>query len=241
MSTSGRNILPRAEEKFLGIEARSIREIIFGIEDGLITTLSIVLGVSGAVASNGIIIVAGIAALIAEAISMSAGAYLSVKSQREFFERKLRDELDEISQKPEEEKDEIRQIYEAKGFVGAQLNVIVEQITSDRKLWLREMAASELGLIPERFENPVNAASIFLTSSMVGVIPLLPYLFLDVTNSIIAAVISTLLVLFTAGALKSKLTKTSWLKSGLEMMAIGMLAGTLGYLVGTALRVSTLY
>ncbi len=234
-------MLPRAEERFLGIEARSIREIIFGIEDGLITTLSVVLGVSGAVADRGIIIVAGIAALIAEAISMSAGAYLSTKSQREFFERKLRDELDEIRHKPHEEKDEIRQIYEAKGFTGDQLDAIVEQITSDRRLWLREMAAGELGLIPERFENPVRAASIFLVSSMVGVIPLLPYLLLDVANSIIAATISTIIVLFAAGALKSKLTKTNWLKSGSEMMAIGMLAGILGYLVGTALRVSAIH
>lgn len=234
-------MMPKPEEKFLGIEASFIREVIFGIEDGLITTLSVVLGVSGAVAENRIIIVAGIAALLAEAISMSAGAYLSTKSQREFFERKIKDELDEIRVKPYEEKDEIRKIYEAKGFTGEQLNAIVEQITSDRQLWLREMAASEHGLIPERFENPTKAASIFLTSSSVGVIPLVPYFFLNVNSSIIASILGTALILFAAGALKSRLTKTGWLKSGLEMAGIGMLAGTLGYLVGTTLRASPIF
>lgn len=224
------------QEKFLGIEARSIREVIFGIEDGLITTLSVVLGVSGAVANNRIVIVAGIAALLAEAISMSAGAYLSTKSQREFFERKLADEFDEIRHKPHEEREEIRQIYKTKGFTGNQLEAIVEQITSDRELWLREMAAAELGLIPERFENPVRTAIIFLASSMSGVIPLLPYFFLNLSNSIIAAVLGTMLILFGAGSLKSKLTKTNWMKSGFEMLAIGMLAGVLGYIVGMSLK-----
>lgn len=234
-------MLARQEEKFLGVEARSIREVIFGIEDGLITTLIVVLGVSGAIAENRIVLVAGIAALIAEAISMSAGAYLSTKSQREFYERKMRDELEEIHRKPHEERDEIRQIYQAKGFVGNQLDAIVEQITSDRELWLREMAASELGLIPERFENPLRSAAIFLISSFVGVVPLLPYSLLDVGESVVAAVSSTMLILFAAGVLKSKLAKTSWLKSGLEMTIIGMFAGILGYLVGTALRISAVF
>ncbi len=230
-------MLLSTEERFLGIEARSVRETIFGIEDGLITTLSVVLGVSGAIAANRIIIVAGIAALVAEAISMSAGAYLSSKSQREYFERKLADEMEEIKRKPREEIEEIRQIYESKGFTGEQLDAIVQQITSDRELWLREMATGELGLIPERFENPVKSALIFLSSSMVGVIPLLPYFFLSVNNSVFAAILSTMLILFTTGVLKSRLTKTNWLKSGTEMLALGMLAGLFGYLVGTSLKI----
>ncbi|MBI2583828.1 MAG: VIT1/CCC1 transporter family protein [Candidatus Aenigmarchaeota archaeon] len=218
------------------IRTTGIREIIFGAEDGIVTTLGVVLGVAAAGnASTLIVIVAGLAAMLAEAISMGVGSYLSAKSQRELVEEQMRIERQEMKEKPDEERKEISDIYYKKGFRGKELSSIVKKITSNKKLWLQEMLVWELGIMPKKNEVPSKTATIFFLASLLGIIPILPFLFLSVTSAIPYSVILGFGTLFLTGALKTKLTKRSWLKSGSEMMMLGILAALAGYAIGALL------
>src|SRR5262249_45093579 len=155
------------------------REIVFGMNDGLLTSMGFVAAVSGALEEPGPILASGLAALVSGTLSMGIGGYISVKAQREFYESEIRREIHEMATMPEHETEEVRQLYRAKGFRGADLGRIVAHITSNRNTWLKVMMEEELGLFPEHETKPlVSATYIGLSFALGAVVPLLPYFFL---------------------------------------------------------------
>ncbi len=215
-------------------KGRAIREIVFGANDGLVTTIGFVAGVTGSLAETRLVLLAGMAEMFAGAISMFFGAYISSKSQREFFVKEIRRERRELEENPEEEKEETRIIFRDMGFEDDEVETIVSRLTKNKKSWLRIMMREEMGIIVEEMENPLKIGTIMGISFTIGAIPpLLPYLFIDDAYSAlkVAAPIS-LATMFAIGVGKTRITKTSWLKSGLEMLVIGSAAAGVGYLLG---------
>lgn len=214
---------------------KAVREVLLGMNDGLVTTLSFVAGVSGIIADNNIILLTGFLGMLAGAISMFCGAYLSIKSQREFFDKEIEREEKEVDEVPEVERDELRTIYQRKGFQGEDLERIVAHLTSDKERWVRSMMEEELRLFPEHFEKPLAIASLIGSSYIGGaVIPLSPYLFLINPSALQAAIMISAAVLFGVGAGKAQFTRRHWLSSGLEITGIGLAASAACYLIGRA-------
>jgi vacuolar iron transporter family protein len=212
---------------------RVLREIVFGMNDGLISQLGFVAGVSGALEVTGPIVAAGLAALVAGTVSMAIGGYVSAKAQREFYESEIRREVHEMATMPEHETEEVRQLYRAKGFEGAELDRIVKHITANRDVWLKVMMEEELGLFPEHETHPlVSSAFIGCSFALGALIPLLPYFFLAPGLSLAVAVALSMLTLFGIGAAKARLTHRPWLPSGLEIMGFGLVAAVVGYVIG---------
>jgi len=219
----------------------AIREIIFGIEDGLISMLGIVLGVAGGTGSAGLVIIAGIAAIFAEAISMAAGAYLSTKAQLEFYHREMEREKREMRDIPEVERKEVRDIYQKKGFKGAELERVVDVITANKGRWLRVMMREELGLVPENLHPLRDGAVIGLAAVFGGICPLAPFFLLPIGAASITAVVVTIVALFGAGVAKTRVTAGSWVRSGLEMAIVGGLAAAAGFAIGWLLGVGPVH
>jgi len=215
-----------------------LRDFVYGANDGIITTFAVVAGVAGADLSASIVLILGAANLLADGFSMSSGNYLSEKSNREYVTSELKKEEWEIEHLPEEEKKEIREIYQAKGLSGQVLEEVVKAITADKKLWAKEMLVHELGLLPneEKVKPLATAGVTFVAFVVAGVIPLLPYIFnLPVYSSFVWAIIFTGLALFIVGSLRALLTEKKWWLSGLEMLMVGALAASVAYVVGAFL------
>ncbi len=215
---------------------QKLRDFILGGQDGLVNVLGVILGVATATNNVGIVIIAGLAATFAESISMAAVAYTSIKAEKEFYQSEVEREKREIDEEPEMEKHEIREIYYEKGFRGKDLELIVDKITADKKIWLNVMMREELNLSDRDLKNPLNNAIVVGVSALYGsVIPLAPFFFLPISQAIIASLILSLITLFAAGALKAKYLGRNALKSGLELAAIGMTAALVGYAIGAVL------
>jgi predicted membrane protein (TIGR00267 family) len=225
---------PNHDEAWHTPSGRFIREVLFGMNDGLVSTIGFVAGVTAAVMQSRIVLLTGLAEVVAGALSMAIGAYLATKAQREFFEHEIRRERREIEEVPEREAQEIREIFTHLGFLPDEVEMIVRRVTSDKELWVRFMLREELGILEETFDDPKKVGVIMGGSFAVGgAVPILPYFFLDdVHAGLWAAVALSLLFLFGIGVGKSRLTKIHWLRSGLEILALGSLAAGLGYLIG---------
>jgi len=216
----------------------AMRELVFGVNDGLVSTLSLVSGVAGAAVSQGVVLLAGLAGLLSGAISMAAGAYISTKSQREVYEAQVAREREELEQEPEEEKAELRTLYRLKGYSVEEAERLVERISQDQDLMLESLVRDELGLMPEAFPNPLLAGAQSGGAFVVGAfIPLIGYLFFSgMTATVVSAGIS-IAALFVVGVLKTLFTGLSWLRSGLEMVVIGISATAITYWIGSLLDV----
>jgi VIT1/CCC1 family predicted Fe2+/Mn2+ transporter len=213
--------------------AGMLSDIILGGQDGLVNVLGIVLGVASATSDRFLVLIAGLVATFAESISMAAVAYTTARAEQDHYRSELEQEKWEIEHLPEVEEEEIRLIYMKKGFRGKELAQMVKSITSNKELWLSTMMSEELGLMPVESYNPIRAAAIVGFSAIVGsVIPLAPFIFFSVQESIIISLIVGTIVLFAVGAYKAKITVGKWWKSGAEMAIIGMVAAISGYLVG---------
>jgi len=215
-----------------------LRDFILGWQDGLVNVLGIILGVATATASTKIVLISGLAATFAESISMTAVAYTSMKAANDFYKAERQRELREIRDMPKIEKQEIRDIYYKKGFRGRTLETIVRTITSNKKRWLDIMMEEELKLSPEK-TSPLQDAVIVGISAVIGsLIPLSPYLFFDVGSALWYSLIISSIVLFGIGFVKARLTTGSLLKSGIEMIVVGMVAAVAGYFIGSILGVA---
>ena len=216
-----------------GISGGFLRDVILGGQDGLVNVLGIVLGVGGATLSTRTVILAGLAATVAESISMAAVAYTSTKAAKEYYEAKLVQGREEIKKFPELEKEEIRQIMINKGFRKQLLNKVVHRFTSNPKHWAETMMEHKLKLSLEDYAHPLKDAVLVGISSVVGsLIPLIPFLFFDVVTGIWTSLIISSLALFVVGSAKARITiGTPW-KAGVEMMAIGILAALAAYGIG---------
>ena len=226
------------EEAWHSPKGRRVREVVFGMNDGVISTISFLLGVVGAFASHQAVLVSGLAEVLAGTISMFFGGYLSTKSQQEFFEHEIAREKREIEEMPGRERDEIRQIYRAKGFHDEkELDLVVQRITADKKIWLKCMMEEELGLILESMDSPFKVGAFLGASFLVGgFIPLVPFIFLDTVLALKTSLVFTGSALFLLGGIKTAITRRPWIKSGLEVLLIGVFAAAAGYLIGLFLK-----
>ena len=210
-----------------------VRDWIYGGIDGTITTFAIVTGVVGADMPGGVVLVLGLANLIADGFAMGAGNYSATKADLDDHRRLLAIERKHIALEPSGEREEIRQIFAGKGFSGDELERIVDVITSDEDRWANTMAVEEYGLSPV-VKSPIVAA--FNTSAafvVCGLVPLVSYL---VAYRLSWSVAATGLVFFGIGAAKSRWSLAGWARSGAETLAIGMSAAGLSFCIGHALK-----
>ena len=217
----------------------NLRAAVFGVNDGLVSNASLILGVAGASANNSIILLSGVAGLLAGAFSMAAGEYVSVRSQREMFEHQIGLECDELAQYPEEEAEELALIYAARGLAREDALKLAKAIIADPAQALDTLAREELGLNPEELGSPWGAAIFSFLSFAAGALaPLLPFLALGGDRALPVSIGITALALFAVGAAISLFTGRSALRDGLRMLAIGAAAGGLTYAIGRMLGVS---
>lgn len=219
---------------------RQIREVVFGMNDGLVSTVGFVAGVTGSINNSRIIFLTGMAAMIAGAVSMFLGAYLASKSQREFFEREIEREKREIMESPEKERQEIRDIFTDHGFSEDEVEMIVHRVTSDKERWIKFMMRDELGIVDEDFDNPLKVGFIMGVSFLIGGFPLIfPYIFInDSMSALKFSIAIALAILLGLGIGKTVLTKTHWLKSSAETVLLGSLAAGIGYIFGRIFSVA---
>lgn len=215
-----------------------ISDVVLGGQDGLVNVLGVILGVAAATNSTRIVLVAGLAAAMAESVSMAAVAYTATKADAAVYESEHARELRHIETVPRLEKDEIREIYKKKGFDGELLEKVVETITSNKDVWVAVMMAEEHNLAKVEKGHAVRSAFIVGVSAIVGsLIPLAPFLVVSITQAMWASVLIAAATLFFAGVYKAHVTTGSWWRSGLELSAIGMAAALVGYVVGALLGV----
>ncbi len=216
----------------------TLRAVIFGVSDGLVSNLSIVMGVAGASGKESFVLFAGIAGLMAGAFSMAAGEYISMQSQRELFERQIDLERAELEAMPDEEQRELAALYMAKGFPHAEADRIAARMFEDPETALDTLVREELGLDPDELGSPWGAAfGSFLAFAFGAVIPVIPYLVLDGTTAFAVSLALSLAALFLVGAGVSLLTGRGVLFSGLRQLGIGAAAAAVTFAVGRLIGV----
>lgn len=233
--------LDRMRTEVLGMEAweihggSGVRDMIFGANDGLVSTLAFVAGVMGAITDPYIILLSGIAELFAGTISMAAGAYQSSKSELEVMERESQREKIK-GRTPKEEKEELVRFYQSEGYTSAEAESIVERIVKEKEFSIEMGTLEELGLAPEEIGNPIKAGVLCgLSFGISAIIPIFPFAFkaLSTMDAMKFSIIATLASLFGVGAMKTIFSRKNWIRSGFEMMVIGASASAITYLIGT--------
>ncbi len=212
-----------------------IKDLVYGANDGIITTFAVVSGVAGAGLDPKIVLILGFANLLADGLSMAVGNYLGTRSEEDYIRREQKMEEWEVEYLPKEETAEIRAIYTKKGFEGKNLDHAVEIITSDKKRWVDVMMVEELGLIPLEGKSHAvkNGIATFIAFACAGILPLLPYVFGAVgKQAFYIAIIMTAVTQFTVGSARVLITKGKWWRAGLEMLLVGFLAAIVAYGIG---------
>lgn len=221
-----------------------IGEFVYGGIDGSVTTFAVVAGAAGAKLDSSVIIILGFANLIADGFAMSVGSYLSNKSERENYDKHERVEYWEVDHLPEKEREEIREIYAAKGFEGELLEQVVEVITSDKDRWVDVMMKEELNMTKEDKSPFMMGLMTFISFIMVGLIPLVAYVWdyasdgVDhpARNLFSMSIFLTSLAFIAIGWLKSYVNDTDRFRSVLETLFLGATAAILSYFVGNILE-----
>jgi VIT1/CCC1 family predicted Fe2+/Mn2+ transporter/rubrerythrin len=241
-ATSAADIVEREHWHRGGGRSGTLRAVIFGVSDGLVSNLSLVMGVAGAAAdSPRFILLAGVAGLLAGAFSMAAGEYISMQSQRELFERQIQLERAEIEAMPEEEEAELAAAYRGKGFTEGEAATIAHRIFRDPAVALDMLVREELGLDPDELGSPWGAAiGSFLAFALGAVVPVIPFVFGG--GAVVTAVSLglSLIALFVVGAAVSLLTGRSLLFSGARQLGLGLGAAIVTYVIGSIIGVGVL-
>ncbi len=215
-----------------------IQDIVLGGNDGIVTTFAVVAGTAGARLPSVVVIILGLANLLADGISMGAGVYLSLKSERDRYVRLRKEEAQEIDDDPEIEREEVRRAFRKKGFSGEILENVVATITADRERWVDTMMHEEHGLVGSEHERPLlKGFMTFCSFALFGAIPLIPYLLqLPESFQFESALASTTLALILLGVTRSVVTRERIFKGPLEIVSIGLVCAAVAYGVGAALR-----
>lgn len=217
-------------------ESSSIRDFVFGFGDGINTSLGLVAGVGGANESSSIIILAALVAMFTGAKAMAVQNYLAVRSQRQILQSEIEREKWEMENVPEAERQEIEDIYKAKGFSETELSNIVNKIISDKKVWLDTMLTEELKLNLEIVGSPLKSAFRMFGAFLIGgILPIIPYFFSSGYVPLLIAIGTSLFASFVIGAFKSKLANLSMIRGGLEMAGMGTGIALIGYGIGSEL------
>lgn len=221
-------------------QSGTLRAMIFGVSDGLVSNTSLVMGVAGAASGDPkFILLAGVAGLLAGSFSMAAGEYISMQSQRELFERQIHLEREELKAMPEEEESELARIYQRKGFTAEEARTIAHRLFQDPEHALDTLVREELGLDPDELGNPWSAAIGSLLAFAAGaVVPVIPFLFGGGVTVFVTSIALSLVAMFAVGGAVSLLTGKSFLRSGLRQVGIGILAAGVTFGVGRVIGVS---
>ncbi len=226
-------------ERHKNANAGNLRAAVFGVNDGLVSNASLILGVAGASLDAHSILLTGSAGLLAGALSMASGEYVSVRSQRELFEYQIGLERDELNEYPEEEAKELALIFEARGHTPEEAIRTAKHLISDPARALDTLTREELGLNPNELGSPWGAAvSSFLAFSVGAIIPLIPFLWPGLAHALKISIGLTTLSLFSVGAVLSLFTGKSAVAGGLRMLLIGSAAGAATFLIGHLMGVS---
>jgi VIT1/CCC1 family predicted Fe2+/Mn2+ transporter len=211
----------------------NMRAAVFGVNDGLVSNAALILGVAGASADPGVVVITGIAGMAAGAFAMATGEYVSVQSQRELYEHQIAIERDELKQYPEAEAQELALIYAAKGLPKKQAGRLAQRLVADPDHALDTLAREELGLNPDELGSPLGAAASSFCSFAIGaLLPLLPFLVAPGPAALPAAIGLTGVALFAVGATLSLFTGRNAAFSGARMLALGAIAGSFTFAIG---------
>ncbi|MBL7045867.1 MAG: VIT1/CCC1 transporter family protein [Parcubacteria group bacterium] len=215
----------------------NISQVVFGLQDGMVSTLGAITGVAIGSGEHYIVLLAGVAIISVESVSMGVGEYISSRSEKKVMERILAEEREEIKKYPEEEHSELEDLFVRDGWPKELSKTMANTARENPELMLAEMAYRELNIASSELEHPVrNGAFMFFAYIGGGLIPLLAYFFLPISNAILISVPMTLVALFVLGAGLTKYTKQSWLKNGLHMFVFGGAALAIGLVVGVVMR-----
>jgi len=217
----------------------NLRAAIFGISDGLVANTSLIMGVSGALSDARTIVIAGAAGLLSGALSMAAGEYVSMRSQRELFEAQIARQRRELEARPQQEIDDLARIYHRRGLPLDTACKVSKALSGDVKSALETHVREELGLNPEDLGSPVGAAvSSFVSFAIGASVPLLPFLLGAGTRAFAISALLAACALFIVGVASSKLTGQALVRGGLRLLVVGGGAGVIAYLIGRVMGVT---
>ena len=230
--------LHRGEERHGHRLGASIREIVYGGNDGIVTTFAVVAGTVGADLPHEVVIILGLANLLADGLSMATGAYLSEKSDQAQWKRIRGEETKEIESVPDMERAEVREYFATLGFADADLERAVQIVTGDKKHWVDVMMVAEHGYAGNDDSKPfLDGVITFLSFGTFGTIPLLPYfLGVPVEHRFAVAIAGTFVALVLLGGARSYVTKEKLYRGPLEIVFVGALGAVVAYAVGVFLR-----
>jgi VIT1/CCC1 family predicted Fe2+/Mn2+ transporter/rubrerythrin len=210
-----------------------IREVVFGAQDGLLSIMALVTAVAAADVGNTTVLIAGLAGALSGVISMASGAYLGSKAEQDVQRAEIAKEAKELDEHPAEELAELVVLYQREGLSFTEAKGVAEHIAADKDLWLKTLVEKELGLSPEVTTNPIKDAFVMAAAFIMGaLIPVLPYFFTQGNTAIIASVAATLFGLFALGMGKGRIVQKSPIMQGLEILAVGAVAGAIAFGLG---------
>jgi len=229
----------RAERRHRMGAGGALRASVFGVSDGLVSNLLLVMGVAGGTDDNSFVVLAGVVGLLSGAFSMAAGEWNSVRSQRELYERELEVEAEELAAFPDEEREELSLIYQAKGIPAEEAEALAVKIMSKPETALDTLAREELGLDPAALGSAwVAAVSSFVAFTLGAFVPLLPFLLTSGARALAGAAVLAGFALFGIGALTSIFTGVTATRTGARMLAIGTVVAVATYFIGSAVGVA---
>jgi VIT1/CCC1 family predicted Fe2+/Mn2+ transporter len=218
------------------VQGGAARAAVFGISDGLVSNVGLILGVAAAGTDGSNVVVAGVAGLLAGAVSMAAGEYVSVKAEAELVERELAIERESLAQDPEEETEELASIYMSRGLPEDQARDLAGAVMEDPEVALEVHAREELGVDPDSVGDPIGAASSSFVAFCIGaILPLLPWFFADGNPAILASVVIGLVAAATVGATLAHFTERSKIRTATRQVVIAVAAGAITWLIGSLL------
>jgi VIT1/CCC1 family predicted Fe2+/Mn2+ transporter len=232
--------LAQLEGRHRSAGGNALRAAVLGANDGLVSNFSLVMGVAGAALSSTSILLTGLAGLLAGAISMALGEWISVQSSRELYQRQIEIETEEIEASPEEEIEELSLIYQSRGVQETVAHTMARQVMGDRELAVQSLSRDELGINPEDLGGSAWEAAItsFLLFALGAIIPVIPYMFTSGFNAVIFSAIFSALGLFLIGAAITLFTGRPVWHSGLRQVIFGLAAALVTYLIGKLIGVS---
>jgi VIT1/CCC1 family predicted Fe2+/Mn2+ transporter len=217
-----------------------MRELVFALEDGIVSTGGAVVGIAAGTGDERIVVLSGMVIIVVAALSTASGTFLSNKSVQQLLKRRIQDERKEIEIRPQKELKELEQLYRDRGFDDKETAILIQKIKNNKDLWLEEMTCKELGIgFSQLMETRGSAEVAWLAYLFGGFVPIIPFVFLPIDLAIINAFILSLIGLFIIGYWKARVTKTNRWRGGLEMMFVAASAGLAGYLIGRLIGLLT--
>jgi predicted membrane protein (TIGR00267 family) len=245
MASDERLHLQRMKNEFLGTETWSkkdgggVRDMIFGVNDGLVSTLAFVVGAFAAFTDSRIVLISGIAELLAGTISMAVSSYQSTKSEVELLEKESQKQIGKKKIPSSQEKEKLVNYYQTKGFTLNEADAIVNRIQENKDVINQNRVLDQLGLSSEKVGNPIRSGILCGVSfGLAALIPIIPFaLPLKSSDALLVSIFASFLALFGAGCMKTIFSRKKWMRSGLEMMIIGIGATVITYIIGTLFHI----